>query len=152
MDKRLEAAEKLSWHVTFANNMLYWVIQFLIIYVYGKLKAYAKFDLDVNNLFKFALLIYGVSNILTFIPSGVRFITVSQMFMIPVFMFVLTRYPRSNEYNFIEPIWGIFMLFVVIFNIRKGLGYYDFNLLTNILVAPIMRIDVPIMDMIKSFL
>lgn len=74
------------------------------------------------------------------------------MFMIPVFMFVLTRYPRSNEYNFIEPIWGIFMLFVVIFNIRKGLGYYDFNLLTNILVAPIMRIDVPIMDMIKSFL
>lgn len=144
--ERLVSVE-YSWHVVLANKISYWVIQILIVCSYFLIRKYQL--KNVNDLFSFSLFIYGISNIISLIPSGGRFIILSKMFMIPVFILVLSECRKVILTR--KCLWlCIPLIFSIIFQIRIGLDYYGIMLIVgNFFTAPFITSEIPLIDFIK---
>ncbi len=151
----IEVVEANSWHVEFFNNIQHWVIQLFVFFTFftvirGLGQKNTKW---IILLFSFSLLIYGIANIMSNVPSGGRFIIVARMFMIPSILLVLTRMPIGKNYRKYLPIMLFLLAFSLLFDIRKGLDYYGIMLfMGNFFTAPFVGSNVPIIEYIKTLL
>jgi len=139
-----------SWHVYLAKNISYWIVQIFIVISYFVMRLRNDDDSRLNALFGFSLFIYGISNVLSYIPSAHRYIVISQMFMIPFFIFCIDRYGdsaliRKGKY------FLLLLLFSIVFNIRSMLDYYGVSLVFgNFFTAFFYDDRIPIIDFVKK--
>ena len=144
---------KNAFHVVLAENISYWVIQVLIVLVYFYYSRTKQIRNEVlTRLFTFSLLLYGCSNIISLIPGGSRFIILSQMFMLPLIIFVLIQ--LRSRMNVRKMMYVLLPLaFSVIFQIRVGMDYYGIMLvLGNFFTAPFITSDIPLIEFVKQSL
>lgn len=149
--KRTEEVAGLSLHVILSEKITYWIIQVYIVMSFFAIRKYLKENESIKRLFIFSLLIYGVSNIFALVPSGERFLVLSQMFMIPVFLFVIKKVPKNTYMKLLHPIFMILMLFVIVFYIRKGFDFYGLSLMCgNFITMFFITTDIPIINFVKQ--
>lgn len=141
-----------TWHVGFSETISHYTMVFLIFLTYLNIKKHHKQNSPLIRLYTFSLLIYGAANIFALVPSGGRFIFLSQLFMVPatIFSFVHLN-QKSHFYSFLRS--SLFLLIPILFKIRLGLGFYGISLFFgNFFSAQFWNDNVPLIDVIKNFL
>lgn len=152
LEKELEAATQLSWHVTLFNAIEYWTTQLLIVLSFFSIRRNRKDCEWLVPLFAFALLIYGGVNILSSVPSGARYVTIARLFMVPVFIFTMSYVPLGKWAKTLLPLCLFFIAFAMIFEIRKGFDYYGIMLIVgNFISMFFVESNVPLIDFVKQF-
>lgn len=140
---------KFATHVILAQEFSYWILQILIFFSFMLISK----DKERNNkyirLYTFSLLIYSVANVLSAVPSGSRFIVLSQMFMLPVILFLLLN--NLKYYN--KRILGMLilpLLITIVFKLRVGMDYFSVMLfIGNFLTSPFISSELPLIELIK---
>lgn len=150
-EARQMASKQLSWHVGFFSNIMYWITQVLIVFSYITIVRNRKSYQWIVSLFSFSLLIYGFSNILSSVPSGGRYIVISRMFMVPVFLLVVSYLPLGKYFKSMLPLLLSLLAFSFVFEIRKGMDYYGITLiLGNFFTVPFLESNIPLISLIKQ--
>ena len=148
--RNLESAAQNSWHVAFFNNLHYWINQILVVFTYIIFKRNRKILSWLLPLFSFSLLIYAFSNILACVPSGARYITISQMFMVATFLLTFRYWACDKVLARFMPIVMLLFAFSLIFEIRKGFDYYGISVMIgNIFTSLIFEDNTPLIHYIK---
>ena len=149
----MDAASKNSWHVAFFNNIHYWINQILIVFTFIVIKKKRNSLSCLFPLFAFSLLIYGCANIMACVPSGARYISIAQMFMVATFLLCYRKIYVDKTFSTFMPAIMSILAFSLIFEIRKGLDYYGFTILFgNLLTSFFIETNTPLIDFIKTFL
>lgn len=148
--RNLESLTQNSWHVAFFNEIHYWINQILVVFTYLIFKRNGCKLSGLLPLFCFSLLIYGFSNILACVPSGGRYITISQMFMVATFLLTYKYWAYDKSLSRFMPIIMIVFAFSLIFEVRKGFDYYGLDLLFgNFITATFIEMRTSLMYLIK---
>ena len=151
LEARQMAKQQLSWHVGFFGNILYWITQLLVVFSYFTILRNYKRYRWIVPLFAFSLLIYGFSNILASVSSGGRYITIARMFMVPVFLLVVSYLPLGKYFKSLLPYLMSLLALSFVFEIRKGLEFYGITLiLGNFLTVPFLESNIPLISFIKQ--
>lgn len=106
-------------------------------------------NLKLMPLYCFSLLIVGVSNIISNIPSLDRFLSVSNLF---VFAFLFLFFQKMGNVKWLHKIKPLFIVGVVLFavvEIRIGMDTIGFRALSNPLVAFFIEEDLALIDVLK---
>jgi membrane protein len=151
LERRLDAATQLSWHVSFAQQVGYWIIQILIIMSFFALNKVINKSKWIIPLFMFSLLMYGASNILSYVPSGGRYLIIAQMFMIPSLLLILTRVQLHSYLKTLLPLCMFCLVFTDIFEIRKLFDFYGITLLVgNFITMFFVESNTPLITLVKQ--
>jgi len=119
------------------------------ILAYTNIKRYFRINLPLNSLLSFSLLLYGASNIFALVPSGGRYIFLSQMFMLFTLVLLFICDSPLSKYKKYFPL-SLMLLYPVIFNIRIAFEYYGISLfLGNFLTSFFWYDNIPLIDFIK---
>lgn len=148
-----ERQVQLSFHVIlseFIINYFFIVVSLIIV-----IRSYQFINNNkvLNSLFCFSFFLYGVSNLLSLVPSGSRFIVLSRMFLLSAIIFFIIlsikkKYTNTNMFwiNF----FCIPLIIPVFFYLRMGLDYYGISLFLNPIFVLFINDNIPIIDLIKS--
>lgn len=148
--RNLEGLAQNSWHVAFFNEIHYWINQVLVVFTYLIFKRNGSRLSGLLPLFCFSLLIYGFSNVLASVPSGGRYITISQMFMVATFLLTYKYWAYDKSLSRFMPIIMKVFAFSLIFEVRKGFDYYGLDLLFgNFITATFIEMRTSLMFLIK---
>ena len=140
---------QLNWQVTFATNVSKWIVYIWVTATFITREEWKRNYKTYYHLFLFALFIGGFSNLASNVPSGVRFISVTNVLFYALFVLLIGR--NYLSFHWLKLITFPIMLFSVIFLIRLG---FDFiGILTiggNPVLALLYGTQTPFIDFIKS--
>jgi hypothetical protein len=104
-------------------------------------------------LFCFSILFYGFSNIFSLIPSGNRFMVLSNTFIFAFLILFINSYPKIKGMTFIQLISVPLLLFFCIVSIRTGMDFFGvITVLGNPIAATLDIESIPLITGIKRFL
>jgi hypothetical protein len=92
---RKELVNDTTWHVLYSALLIRWIIISFLFIIYTKAKNIRSNPI-MSNLFNFSLLIAGVANIAALVPSGIRFVILSN-FIILAFIYLYFQYYEKIE-------------------------------------------------------
>ena len=122
-----EESRSLFYQVSMFINQ--YVILYLIIVVWFLIrKNQGTWRNSIQRLFSFALLFYALANVMAIVPSGGRYITIAQMFVVPVLLFVLAS-TICYKYRKITNVVLMSLAILILFRVRTGAESYGINLL-----------------------
>ncbi len=140
----------VNWQVVLAGNVSKWIVYAWVTISFIKRKEWKGSNENYFHLFLFALFLGGFANLASNVPSGARFVTLSNALFYALFVLLLGK-------NYLKSYWlkiitVPFISFAVIFLIRLG---FDFiGILTvagNPLMAPFYGTQTPLINFIKGF-
>ena len=145
--------ESFAWYLTFSSEGIKWVVYafILLVYFFGKetLNSVPK----LKTLFCFSLLLYGLANIFSLVPSGGRFILLANTFLFPFFILLMNSIPEIKGLLLLKTLSIPALLLYCIVVIRVGMDYYGLTtLFSNPLLAAIYTDMVPLIEGIKNLL
>jgi len=142
---------KANWYVVFYQLALKWSIALLMagIFFYGK--AFLKTNKNFDRLFSFTLLLYSVANIFSLVPSGGRFLALSNLFAL-AFIFFFIQYASNTKTIKRLMVFAIPALLLYA-TVALRIGIQDMGILC-IVGNPILRIfinaDVTVLEVLKG--
>lgn len=150
----ITAANKLkNWYVGLSGMFSNWAYNILMLFLFPCLKRNFSKNSGMMHLFCFALLLGGLANIMALLPSGGRFLTLSQMFKVPLILMVAMSIPSTDYFNKVLNIALLFLLLPFVFNIRLLFDYFSITVLIgNFSTLFFWENNVPLIDFIKQLL
>lgn len=147
------ALGELSWHVKWAGQASRAVVYTWVIALFFLRRRWAQALPGLYRLFLFALLLGGVANLASLIPSGGRFTTVGDMLFLGLFVAIMGQ--RGVELG-LRPLRALCLpplAYYVVFQIRLGLSYLGVLAFAgNPFLALFYSTQTPIIDYVKSLL
>ena len=146
-----EIYAKANWYVVFYQLALKWSIASLMagIFFYGK--AFLKANKNFDSLFSFALLLYSVANIFSLVPSGGRFLALSNLFALAFIFFYIQYAPKTKTIKRLTSLAVPALLLYATVALR--IGIQDMGILC-IVGNPILRIfinaEVTVLEVLKG--
>jgi hypothetical protein len=146
--------EGINWYVIYYTKSLNAFLLLFSILVFYKNKKDLSENKTINNLFSFSLLFFGISNIISSVPSVGRFFSLAEMISLSFFYFFFQN--NTKLYNsYLDYFhWSRYLLFFFcIVAFRDGLSYISLlTVATNPLVAYFVKLDSnpSIIELIKS--
>jgi hypothetical protein len=148
-----KAAAEVNWYIPYSAKVIRWVVYGFSTVVFFNSRNILKRKPNLLRLFCFALFIYGWTNISRNVPSGGRFITLSNLFMFSFFIFWFNLKVRGRLFSLLKYLSVPALLLFIIVSLRIGFDYAGFlTLVGNPFVAPFIRDNVPLIDYIKFFI
>jgi hypothetical protein len=149
----LALRQELNWYLIFSEQAVKWIIYAfaVIIFIEGK-KVISKRK-EMMNSFCFGLWFYGWVNLARLVPSGGRFGTVADMFMMTFLIFYLTQFNHYGKIKSLKILSVPVLILFIIIAIRVGFdtcGLY--TLLGNPVIAAIYKDTLPVIDYVKTIL
>lgn len=123
-----KAAEDGAIHIAIAEFLRKWVMFTYVVLGYFHIMRYHKHDDIFVRLFTFSLLIYGFSNIFALVPSGSRFVRVSQMFMTPSLLLLVTDPVRFSPLKKNHHLLALFLSYVLLIDLWVELNTFGWTL------------------------
>jgi hypothetical protein len=107
---------------TFLTNV-YFLVMLLYIYIFrrNKVKNYIYF-----NFFLFILFFFSISNVLTLIPSGGRFISISRILCIGFILLFSFKF-KDIKFQNLQFLLSPILVFLLIVELRFFINYIDFS-------------------------
>jgi hypothetical protein len=146
-----EKAEDHAIHFILAGILSKYSVLIMAVLIYFNL-AFKKVkpQKELSVFFSIALIFMSFSNLASSVPSGGRFMTLSNMILITTFLFFLNQKIKMNRN--VKIILSFILLYVIVFKIRTGLDFVGlFFFIGNPIVIWFVE-DGPIMEFIKSIL
>jgi len=149
-EQRAETAAQTSWFVRIYTGALFWSITAMLSLIYLRGRSFLKEVPGLANVFCFALLLLGVTNLLTSIPSVGRFIYVGGLFAVAVIFWYLQHGPSDKLTYYAVVLTVPLLLFYCLIIVRIGMDSIGlFALVGNPLITGIVEHNTPLIDLIK---
>ena len=144
-----DAKNQLGAHVILAKTIAKYCVFFItiIMYLYSvyKKEIVSKY---LNVFFTMGLFFGSFSNLAASVPSGGRFIVLSNLILLTAFIFFLNQNIKIPL--IITKLLTVCITFVLIFNIREAFDYVGIFLFIGNPIVNWFIIDTPVIDFIKS--
>lgn len=145
----LEAQNQLSVHVVLARTLAKYSTVFMasVVYYFVTYKK-EKLSKELELFFKMGLFFASFSNLAASVPSGGRFLVLSNLILLTAFLFSLNQ--QISIPIILRKLLTLSISLIIIFKIREGL---DFIGITFFMGNPILNFfiaDTPLIDFIKS--
>jgi hypothetical protein len=145
----LSEVEEAVWYITYLSQSLTWFIVVMISIIYFSNLVTFKTNQAFSNLFGFTLLFLSISNFISIIPSGGRFLIIAQLFSLALIYLFYVRYTTkiySKWMVYLTPL----LLFYIIVSIRISFDTLTVDtILSNPIFAVFVKIGTPVIDLIK---
>jgi len=137
------------WYLQFKIDSLKYSIYVFLIVLYWRGKYIYKRNKKLYKLFCFILLFYGISSIISYVPSAGRFIEVASGFAIAL-LFLCLQFRDDKLINNIIKMASPALLLYLLMTIRLGLDTMGITtILGNPLIALFIEDDIPLINLIK---
>lgn len=151
---RESANEHKVWYARYYKNLMKYLLLIYIFTFYSLYKHSIKKDKELLRMLCFILLFFGFSNFFSSIPSGYRFMNVSNLLTLSFIALYYQNNPTPRVLYTVTKMTGIFFILVSIVNLR--MSWYSFSVMT-LAGNPLTAIfsfgeNLSINDVIKGFL
>jgi hypothetical protein len=138
-----------NWYILYFGKVLNYCIAFLVTVIYfAKNQSYLK-DKSFAKFASFSIFLLGMSNLLSSLPSGERYLILAQFFGVAVTVLYFSKYYSLN-YKKAVAVASPFLLFFIIISFRKSFDTVSLmTVFTNPVIATILDTPVPLIDLIK---
>jgi len=125
VDRNAEADALNNWYVAGSGIIKGWSYNILLLLLYRCLRRNFKSNEKLWKLYVFTLFFCAFANIMSLIPSGVRFQLVSQMFIVPLILLVAMNIPKSDYFRKYINVFSVLLLIPFVVEMRKLLSFYS---------------------------
>lgn len=141
-----------AWHVTFTNFARSFVVYSMAVIIFLNYKI-TKDNKILPGLFLLSLYLGSWTNLSALIPSGGRFMVLSNILMFASFFLFLQLNTRVYQFSNLKNIIMPFLIFFIIFNVRVGLDYLGvLHFFGNPFIGAVITEQTPIINFIKDLL
>lgn len=141
----------LAWYIPGHIEGLKWLVFLIVIFLYTKGLKSMKSNLFIDSVFSFAILFYGVFNILSTIPSVGRFINIGSI-LILASSILYTTFLKNSFPKWIKFISIPILILYIIVRIRMGFDCFSiWTIVGNPILAVFVENDVPLIDIVKGW-
>jgi len=145
------AERKSAWHVVWAGYAFRFSMYAFIIFSVLSVKKWKNSHPEVFPLFMFALFLGSAANLASNVPSGGRFLVLSNSLFLVVFITLYDALVKMKGLQWVKAFTIPMLFFSIIFNIRKGFDYAGFLLFVgNPVIALVTSNQTPLIDFVKS--
>ena len=150
----IEAKSNMNFYIEGSKLLSKWVITVLLITASILIIRTVNVHRNLFKLLCFSLFIYSLSNILSLIPSGGRFIILSQMFAFASVTMFYIHYKQSEykpkSISLVFKYTPIALLMPILVMLRTGCDYYGISIFFNPVMALYVNDHQPVIQLIKS--
>jgi hypothetical protein len=151
VQKVMDSTGNYSWHVEYAKQAIKWFIFVWVIFVYFYKNKWKTENKELYNLFLFSLFIGSIAQSFALLPSGGRFLIISNSLFLAVFTLLLTYSFFIERVRFFKIATIPLLLFWVVFAIRTGFEYIGISaFIGNPISALIFEDQIPFISFIKE--
>lgn len=129
LDKNIELLSHNNWYVAGSSQIKYWCYAIILIILFPYIKNKFKYSDNLINYYIFTIIISGIANIMSLIPSGGRFQLLAQMFEVSIIILIISRIYKIQIINKFINIFLIVLIVPFIVEIRKIFNFYSITLL-----------------------
>ena len=145
--------QAFNWYLPYSSKSLEWVIYALVIFSYVFCRRYVADMQGLISLYSFSLLMYSASNIFSLVPSGDRFMVVSNTFMFAFFIIFFVTFSKNRGLNLLKVLSIPFLVLFCLVSVRIGMDYYGLvTIFGNPLFAILNTDAAPLITGIKGLL
>ncbi|WP_298222739.1 EpsG family protein [Flavobacterium sp.] len=138
-----------NWYITYYSISINWYIMILFTIIYFSKSKFSAYSKSFSNLFGFSLLFLSVGNITSLLPSGNRYLLVAQLFATALLFFYYVVY-EDREYRKWAMLCSPLLFFFIIVSVRMSFDTISLmTILTNPVLATIVDLPIPLIDLIK---
>jgi len=132
---RQEASPDLNWYVIWYGKAITWSIMGFLTVLFFFCRSILKENESWVRLFSFTLLFYGFANILSSLPSGGRFVTVTNLSALALIIpYIQNRDYSQTMSRFVKAATPALLLYIIV---AARIGLYSLSA-TSILGNPII--------------
>ncbi len=144
------ASSTLNWYVKGHENVLKWLIIIFISVIFFRGKDYVQNHKNLLRLICFTLLLYGMSNLTSLVPSGGRFIALSNLFALAFIILYIQNGPKETVLTKLIPLAIPLLWLFIIVRFRMSLDTFGVStLLGNPIIIMFFKGDYAIIQLIK---
>jgi hypothetical protein len=140
-----------NWYAILYKKLLRWTSAAFLVGLFFRRSIIRQYG-PWLRLFSFSLLIYSASNMASLVPSGVRFLTIANLFVIPCLIFYIQNGPYDRTLKRLVLISIVPLSLFLLVTIREGFNSFGlFTVLGNPAVAMTLGGggDIALIDIIK---
>ena len=146
-----QAAKTANWYVQLYLDGFFWTMRLLMVFMYLRLRRYISWDPRLLNLFAFSLLFFALSNFLSSIPSGQRWLYVA-CFYATTCLVILRQNNVLAEKKMNLILLGTFPFVLLFFIVSSRVGFYSLSVNTfigNPFTAFFSNYNISLNDLLK---
>ncbi len=139
-----------NWYAVYYLKSLRWSVIVLMVYAFFVKRSLIRNNKILLSLFSFAFLICAVANIVSLVPSGIRFIIISNMFACSAIVLFFCYYPLELGMRRAVKILSPALLLFSIVTLRESLNSVGlFTILSNPFIAFFAEGNMALIDIFK---
>jgi len=140
----------LNWYVKGHENVLKWLIIVFISVIFFRGKDFVQSHKNLLRLICFTLLLYSVSNVASLVPSGGRFIALSNLFALAFIIFYVQNGPKETVLVKLIPLAIPLLWLFIIVRFRMSLDTFGVStIMGNPIVIMFFQGDTALINLIK---
>ncbi len=146
-----QAAKTANWYVQLYLNGFFWTMRIMMVFMYLRLRRYITWDPRLLNLYAFSLLFFALSNFLSSIPSGQRWLYVAS-FYATTCLVILRQNNVLAEKKMNWILAATFPFVLLFFIVSTRVGFYSLSVNTfigNPFTAFFTNYNISLNDLLK---
>ena len=145
--------EKVNWYLQIYGDALKWSVSAFFVVIFFTGRKYLNKHKNFKNLFSFTLLLYSVSNIISLVPSGGRYLSLSNLFAVAFIFFYVQYAPKVKAIRrLIIAAIPALALFIIV-SIRIAFDTMGvLSVFGNPFLSLLFKLDVTLIELVKSAL
>lgn len=148
--KEDSAKSNLNWYVKGHENVLKWLIIIFMSVIFFRGKDYVQNHKSLLRLMCFTLLLYGCANVAALVPSGGRFLSLSNLFALAFIILYVQNGPKETIITKLIPLAVPLLWLFIIVRFRMSLDTFGVStILGNPIVIMFFRGDTALINLIK---
>lgn len=138
-----------NWYVNYYAKSVGWVIFIMVSTIYFSGLKLLKSNKAFSNFFSFTLLFLIFGNLMSQLPSGARYLTISKLFALAL-LFLFYIWYDNKIYRKRMSIVSPLLVFFIIISIRVAFDTVTFGtIMANPLIAAFIDLPIPLISLIK---
>ena len=129
LERNVESSALRNWYIAASSQIKYWSYNLLLFALFPYLKKYYKQKDVVIHWYNYTMILGGLANIMSLIPSGGRFQLLSQMFSVSLILMLTSSFKHDLLIYKIFNIVLLILLIPFIVDIRTLFDYYSISLI-----------------------
>ena len=144
---------KVNWYVQIYGDALKWSVTAFLVVIFFTGRKYLSKHINLKNLYSFTLLLYSASNIISLVPSGGRFLSLSNLFAVAFIFFYVQYAPRGKAIRRLIIVAIPALALFTIVSIR--IAFDTMGVLAvfgNPFLSLVFKLDITLIEMVKAAL
>lgn len=148
-----ENLEKANWYIQIYGDALKWSVTAFLVVIFFTGRKYLNKHINLKNLFSYTLLLYSVSNILSLVPSGGRFLSLSNLFAVAFIFFYVQYAPRGTAIRRLIIVAIPALALFTIVSVRIAFDTMGvLSMFGNPFLSLVFKLDITLIELVKSAL